>query len=315
MDGTDYYQALGVEETASQDEIKKAYRRLARKYHPDVSKEENAEERFKTVSEAYETLKDEERRKEYDHVRQYGYADKDWQDTSDWGSRTHYHQGNFDDVEDVNSFFESLFGRSRRAEDGSARGYQFSMDGDDVHYRMAVSLSESYHGVKRLISFEIAERDEKGHAVRKSNKISVTIPKGVINGQQLRLKGKGNPGISGGKPGDLYLEIEIETHPLFHVEGRDISIVLPVSPWEIALGESVEVPTLGAPKKMKIPSNARSGQKIRLKGEGLPGKQAGDLFVILQVYVPQPKNDSDRKLFEKMKQQMPFNPRENLKVS
>jgi len=183
-----------------------------------------------------------------------------------------------------------------------------------VHYRLAVTLEESYQGSRRLISFESVERDNSGVATKKVQKINVTIPKGVINGQQLRLKGKGNPGISGGRPGDLFLEIELEAHPLFHADQRDITLILPVAPWELVLGESVDVPTLGDPKKLKIPPNSKSGQKLRLKGEGLPGKSPGDLYVVLQVTMPHPANESDRQLFEQMKRQMAFNPREHIRV-
>jgi curved DNA-binding protein len=311
MSQSDYYQVMGVDENASADEIKKAYRRLARKFHPDVSKDENAEEKFKELSEAYEVLRDKDKRAEYDHIRKHGGSSESWRTAQDWGDASHYHHGDFENVQGASDFFESLFGRQRR----EGQGHSFTMDGDDVHYRMAVTLLESYQGSSRLISFESVEHDDDGRAKKKLQKINVTIPKGVINGQQLRLKGKGNPGISGGRTGDLYLEIELQPHPLFMADGRDISLVLPVAPWELVLVESVDVPTLGDLKKLKIPVNSKSGQKIRLKGEGLPGKPPGDLYVVLQVTMPQPANDNDRKLFEQMKRQMAFNPRENMSVS
>lgn len=315
----DYYEIMGVSEDATQDEIKKAYRQLARKYHPDVSKEADAETRFKEISEANLVLKDPEKRQEYDDLRKYGpggaggpgTAPPGWDtgtDDSSWHFRGGNHQYSTGDV------FEELF----RRQGGGAGGQGFAMHGDDAHYKIEVSLDEAFRGASRAISFQSSEVDDQGQIRPRTSTINVTIPKGVINGQQLRLKGKGNPGYGDGRPGDLYLEINIAPHPLYSVEGRNLSLELPVAPWEIALGERVDVPTMDGPVRLKIPENARAGQKLRVKGKGLPASKSsgtpGDLFVVLQVAMPPTLSDDDRRLFEQMKQQIDFNPRAGMRV-
>ncbi len=311
----DYYQTMGVPRNASQDEIKRAYRKLARKYHPDVSKEPDAEARFKEIGEAYEVLKDPEKRAAYDQLGHNWKAGQDFTPPPNWnggdaGFRTHGFSGDADHFSD---FFESLFGgagfRTQRAD----RGAEFAMQGQDQHAKIQISLEEAYHGTTRTIQLSTPEYDQYGNAVRKTRSLQVKIPAGVTQGQQIRLAGQGGPGISGGPAGDLYLEIELLPHRLYQTEGKDIYLNLPVAPWEAALGATVTAPTLGGNVELKIPPGSQSGQKLRLKGRGL-GKSPGDQYVVLQIVLPKVRTENDRELFQRMAREMPFNPRSRLGV-
>ena len=304
MQFKDYYQILGVSKTASEDDIKKQYRRLARKYHPDVSKEKNAEEKFKEMKEAYEVLKDAEKRKAYDHMGSTHHAGDAFTPPPGWEyNRAHQthdqpktHHSPHSEA-DFSDFFESLFGEQR-----SRNQHQpFSQDGEDQHSKLAITLEEAFQGGERRIQLSDGKTKRD---------LAVKIPAGMLSGQSMRLTGLGMPGINGGKNGDLYLEITFEKHAHFSVDKKDIYLTLPVTPWEAALGEKVEVPTLlGGMIAFTLPAHSQTGQKIRLKGRGLPGNPAGDQYVTLAIYIPQPKNDADKKVFEEMKQHMAFNPR------
>ncbi|MCX7121229.1 MAG: DnaJ domain-containing protein [Gammaproteobacteria bacterium] len=285
MDFKDYYQTLGVSKTATPDDIKKQYRKLARKYHPDVSKEAGAEEKFKAMKEAYEVLKDPDKRKAYDQMGS-GYQAGD-SFTPPPGYQQQHAQADFSD------FFESLFGQQ-----GSRRQHRtFSQDGEDQHSKIEITLEDAFHGC------------EKHLVLSGKRELNVKIPAGITEGKQIRLTGQGSQGIQGGKNGDLYLEIHICKHPLFTLDKKDVYLHLPVTPWEAALGEKIEVPTLGGAITFTLPGNAQTGQKIRLKGRGLPGNPAGDQYITLAIYIPEPKNAEQRALYEKMKADMPFNPR------
>lgn len=298
MEFKDYYQILGVSKTATDDEIKKQYRRLARKYHPDVSKEPGAEEKFKAMKEAYEVLKDPAKRKTYDQMGS-GYQSGDsfnappgWEYRSAQQPHQHHTQADFSD------FFESLFGQR-----GANRHQQhFSQDGEDQHAKITITLEEAFHGTEKQIALS-----QQG-ATRTLN---VKIPAGIMAGQQIRLSGQGAAGINGGKNGDLYLEILIHKHPQFTVDKKDIFLNLPITPWEAALGEKIEVSTLGGVIAVTLPAHSQTGQKIRLKGRGLPGNPGGDQYVTLSIYIPEPKNAEQKALYEKMKTEMPFNPRKS----
>ncbi|MDH3688797.1 MAG: DnaJ domain-containing protein [Gammaproteobacteria bacterium] len=318
MKFVDYYKIMGVEEDASAEDIKKAYRRLARKYHPDVSKESNAEAKFKELGEAYEVLKDPEKRTEYDELRRYGgVAGEEFTPPPGWqphaGSR-----GGFTDADAAHfsDFFETLFGNSRHGSHYStaSRGSTFAMRGEDIHYRIPVSLEESYDGATRNISLHTHRLDQRGQAVPDIKTLTIKIPKGVTDGQKIRLRGQGGSGIGGAPDGDLYLEVELTPHRHFIAENRDITLILPISPWEAALGATVQVPTLSGLVNLTIPANAKAGQKLRLKGKGLPGKPAGDQYVVLQIVIPEVKSDADRALFKDMQEKMTFNPRTRLGV-
>ena len=315
MEYKDYYKILGVDKTASQDEIKKAYRKLARKYHPDVSKEANAENKFKDVNEANEVLKDKEKRKAYDQLGS-GYQQGqgfepppgwDFQEQAGGGQHGTHH---FHDGADFSDFFEQMFRGARQSGDGPhVHGFRQSQQprrqkGQDIHATLQVTIHDAYHGTKR----EVALRETNGETKR----LNIKIPAGVTNGQHIRLKGQGNPGFNGGANGDLLLEIKFMTDSQYKIDGKDVYLTLPIAPWEAALGASIQVPTLGGKISLKIPANSESGKKMRLKGRGLPGKTPGDQYVVLQIVVPPAKTDADKKLYEQMQSQMDFNPRDKL---
>ncbi|MBT8133506.1 MAG: DnaJ domain-containing protein, partial [Gammaproteobacteria bacterium] len=292
MEYKDYYQIIGVERDATQDEIKRAYRKLARKYHPDVSKEADAEQRFKEVGEAYEVLKDPEKRAAYDQLGANWKAGQDFNAPPDWDAGFEFHggfsggpgggssqYGGFEGADAYSDFFESLFGQGFRQAGGRAQGaYQqhagFHSAGDDHHAKILIDLEDSMQGATRSISLRIPEVDSSGHVVSKERVLKVNIPKGIKQGQHIRLAGQGNPGIGQGKAGDLYLEIEFNPHSIYRVDGRDVYLDLPVTPWEAALGASVKVPTPGGLVDMKIKPGSASGSKMRLKGRGIPASSA-----------------------------------------
>jgi curved DNA-binding protein len=321
MKFNDYYQIMGVPEDASADEIKKAYRRLARKHHPDLNKDEGAADRFKELGEAYEVLKDPAKREEYDHIRKYGAAAGDeFRPPPGWQSGADFSGGGYTEADAANfsDFFETLYGQrsARKSYAGAGPGRaSFVFPGEDIHYRIPVTLEESYNGATRSISLQVHRFGDDGKVVPETKTLNVKIPKGVIQGQKIRLQGQGGSGFGGAPNGDLYMEVELEPDDRFSVEDRDVTLVLPVAPWEAALGASVQVPTLGGTVNLTIPKGGQAGQKLRLKGRGLPGKANGDQYVVLKIVLPPVKNDEDRALMETMRQQMPFNPREALGVS
>ena len=296
----DYYKVLGVERGASEDELKKAYRKLARKYHPDVSKEANAKERFQEVSEAYETLRDKEKRAAYDNLGRYD-AGQDFRPPPDWYQRFGGggREGEFEDLGniDLSDLFESL-GARMSGRRGFRRGGGFPVAGEDYAVTVRLTLEEAYSGTER--EFRIG-----------ANVIRARIPRGATEGQELRLRGKGGAGANGGPPGDLLLHIALEPHPLFKVSGHDLDLELPVSPWEAALGAQVEIPTLEGRVNLKVPAGSQSGQKLRLAGKGLPrpGGGAGDLYAVLAIGVPATLTERERKLFEELKAVSRYEPR------
>lgn len=303
MDYKDYYAVLGVAREATPDDIKQAYRRLARKYHPDVSKEPNAEEKFKNLQEAYDVLKDAEKRKAYDALGSNWQAGQDFRPPPDWQQRS---QG-FSDQEahDFSDFFSQMFGQ------GGARG-GFQQPGQDQHAKILITLEEAFKGGSRGVTLQVPTLDAQGRVQTTTRQLKVTIPAGVTQGQQLRLAGLGGAGEGGAPAGDLYLEIDIQPHPLFSLQGKDVYLTLPIAPWEAALGAEIKVPTLGGAVGLKLAAASQSGQKLRLRGRGMPGKpNAGDQYAILQIMAPTPHNDEQRTLYQKMAETMPFNPREH----
>ncbi len=317
MDYKDYYKIMGVERDAKADEIKRAYRRLARKYHPDVSKEANAEAQFKEVQEAYEVLKDAEKRAAYDQLGSQWRQGQPFTPPPDWGRDFEFttSSGNREQP-DFSDFFSSLFGTHsafRGQRGGGFGGY--SSTGEDHGARIQIDLEDAFHGGTHSIELKSPQLDEQGRVALKPRTLKVSIPAGVIEGQKIRLGGQGSPGAGGGAAGDLYLEIGFRPHRLFQVEGRDITLTLPIAPWEAALGATIQTPTLAGPVDLRIPPNARSGQKLRLKGRGLPGATPGDQFVVLKIALP--PNDSPRakELYEQMQRELPFDPRAELKAT
>lgn len=315
MEFKDYYSIMGLKPEATKDEIKRSYRKLARKYHPDVSKEKDAEAKFKELGEAYEVLKDPEKRAQYDALRQQGWrGGENFRAPPNWQQEFRQERGSpFDgDAGDFSDFFESLFGRQARGAHGFRR--QGKARGEDVRYVLEVSPYDSYNGASTRIEIPISEVTPNGQVVRKKRTINVKIPKGVVTGQQIRLKGQGGPGYHNGQPGDLYLEIKLKDSPPFHVEGKNITLILPVSPWEAALGWKIKVPTLGGPIELTIPPNSQNGTKLRLKGRGLPGNPAGDQYVVLQLVTPPAATEQAKELYQQMAEKINFNPREKLGV-
>ena len=316
MDYKDYYKTLNVAKDATQDEIKRAYRKLARKYHPDVNKDTSAESKFKELSEAYEVLKDVEKRKAYDSFGSNWQAGQDYKPPPGWEARQQKggfrsHQASSEQFSD---FFESLFGGTGRGPftggGFSSMGQEYHDKGNDLHAKVSISLEDSYHGAKRTITLNRTVGDGDGGLTIQAQSLHVTIPKGVIDGQQIRLEGQGDVGYGRGARGNLFLEILFEAHPYFTVRKRDIFLVLPVTPWEAALGATIAVPTLGGHVDLKLPANSQTGQKLRLKGRGLSSKnQVGHQYVTLAVHTPAANTAEQRELYEKMAKLMPYNPR------
>jgi curved DNA-binding protein len=310
MEFKDYYDVMGVARDATADDIKRAYRRLARKYHPDVSKEPDAEERFKELGEAYEVLKDPEKRAAYDRLGSAWQEGEEFRPPPDWD----FHFESQPDARAFSDFFETLFGgarASRTGRHGSARP-NFSSKGFDRQAQVSITLEEAYKGGSRSLSLEQLAQDESGRPVRKTRQLNVKIPAGVVDGQQIRLAGQGEPGIGGGPPGDLFLQVHLLPHRLFRVEGRDVHIDLPVTPWEAALGETVKVPTLSGKVNLRIPRGSQSGHRLRLKGKGLPGSPSGDQHVILRIVTPPADTPANEELYRKMAEAMAMNPRQSM---
>jgi len=288
----DYYKILGLQRGASEDEVKKAYRKLARKYHPDVSKEANAKERFQEVSEAYETLRDKEKRAAYDSLGSFRPG-QDFRPPPDWFDR--FGAGRTEDLRgvDLSELFESMgiFGRAGRRSRGA-------FPGEDYEVAVRLTLEEAFRGAERNVQLD-------------GRSFTARIPRGATDGQRLRLRGKGGPGVNGGPAGDLYLQIALEPHPLYRASGHDLEIEVPLAPWEAALGAQVEVPTLEGRVTMKVPPGSRAGQKLRLAGKGLPkpGGGAGDLYAALTIAVPATLTEREKALYEELRQSSRFDPR------
>lgn len=299
----DYYQTLGVEKNASADDIKKAYRKLVRKYHPDVSKESDAEKRTKELNEAYDVLGDAEKRSAYDELGRGHRHGQPFEPPPDWGAGYDFGGGGAD----AEGFFSDLFAHAGRR--GQRGGAQFKMRGDDVHASITIPLHDAYHGASRTVTMRAPERDAQGRVVMRERSLSVNIPKGVVPGQQLRLAGQGHPGVNGGANGDLFLEIQLQPDPRYRVEGRDVYENVPVAPWEAALGAQIDVPTPSGQVQVTVPAGSQSGRKLRLKGRGIPGHPAGDLYLILDLVLPPAKDDRARELYQQMARDMAFNPR------
>jgi len=316
MDYKDYYQIMGVARDASQEDIKRAYRRLARKFHPDVSKEANAEARFKEVQEAYEVLKDPEKRVAYDQLGSNWRSGQEFRPPPDWGRDFEFSTSSFGSAQDggFSDFFSSLFGQ--RSPFGGARGGAgsrgFAAAGEDHVAKIQIDLEDAFRGGSHTVELKSPQLGADGRVAVKPRTLKVMIPPGVVEGQRIRLAGQGSAGIGGGPAGDLYLEIGFRPHRLFRVEGRDVTLDLPIAPWEAALGATVQTPTLAGPVDLRIPPNAKGGQRLRLRGRGLPGSTPGDQYVVLNVVVPPADTPQARAFYEQMRRELPFDPREGL---
>jgi curved DNA-binding protein len=317
MEYKEYSRIMGVTRDASQDEIKRAYRKLARKYHPDVSKEADAEAKFKELGEAYEVLKDPEKRAAYDQLGSQWKQGQEFRPPPDWqaGSRFRDAGGAGPDIGDFSDFFESLFGGAARRRTGPAQGArEFRVRGEDHHARVVIDLEDSYTGGSRSITLQVPEVDAHGRVRTRPRTLNLKIPKGIRQGQQIRLAGQGGAGFGGGEAGDLYLEVEFNPRGQYRVDGADVLLDLPVTPWEAALGATVKVPTPAGPVDLKVPPNSQAGKKLRLKGRGIPARQPGDLYVVLQIVLPPADTAKQREAYDQMKQAFAFNPRAGMEV-
>jgi curved DNA-binding protein len=313
MEYRDYYKILGVPRTVTPDELKRTYRKLARRYHPDVSKEKNAEAKFKEVQEAYEVLRDPEKRTAYDQLGSDFRGGQQFRPPPGWGSNFEARgapRGRRGAAEDAgfSDFFSSLFGSGSPFNGGGGR--EFRARGEDHRARIELSLEEAFHGASRQLRLQHPELGEDGQVAVRERELKVQVPAGVTEGQQIRLAGQGSAGSGGA--GDLLLEVHFAPHRLFRAEGRDITLELPVAAWEAALGATVSTPTLGGPVELRIPAGARAGQKLRLRGRGLPGDPPGDQYVVLKIVLPPADSERAKALYERMRDELPFDPRADL---
>jgi curved DNA-binding protein len=312
MEFKDYYRTLGVARTASANEIKKSYRGLARKFHPDVSKEADAEARMKEVNEAYTVLSDPEKRAAYDQIGQGYRPGQDFRPPPDWDAGFEFSgHGSPGNAADFSDFFAEIFGRmggARQAARGAHGGY--AAQGEDHHAKVVIALEDAWNGATRQISLRVPRQEADGRVTLTTRTLNVHIPQGVKEGQMIRLAGQGTPGLSGGQPGDLYLEVHFQPQSRFRVVGRDLYLALPVAPWEAALGATIEIGLpAGNAVKVRIPEGAQSGRELKVKGKGIPGKPPGDLYLEILVVVPEAKSPQARQLYETMARELAFNPR------
>ncbi len=327
MEFKDYYQTLGVAKDASAEDIKRAYRKLARQYHPDINKAPGAEARFKEIGEAHDVLKDPEKRAAYDQVGAGYKAGQEFRPPPGWDAGFEHSEAFSEtDAQAASDFFEALFGRAARGRAGRGGfaggdfakgdfgGQEFRARGGDHQARVLIDLEDAYRGANRSIALHAVELDKEGRPHMRERTLNVKIPKGIRQGQQIRLAGQGEPGIGGGPSGDLYLEVAFNSHSLYRVEGGDVYLDLPVAPWEAALGRKVRAPTPNGAVDLKIPAGAHTGQKLRLKGRGIPASTPGDLYVVLQIVLPPAQSEAAQKLYREMEEKLAFNPRAGLGV-
>ncbi|HOV85015.1 MAG TPA: DnaJ C-terminal domain-containing protein [Syntrophobacteraceae bacterium] len=318
----DYYKTLGVSRTASQEEIQRAYRKLARKYHPDVNKASNAEEKFKEINEAYEVLKDPDKRSKYDQLGPDWQGGQDfrpppgWDFQYDFGHGRGPEQGGFQwsGGTGFSDFFEALFGGQgfRGAGGrGARKGPVWSQAGSDQEATIRISLEDAFHGATKSIALQVQTVTPEGQLSIQSKNYDVKIPPGILPGQKIRLGGQGGEGIGGGPRGDLYLKVEIEPHPVYRLEGRNLFMDLPVAPWEAVLGVEARLPTLSGAVTVKVPPGTQNGRKLRLRARGMPNSRGapGDLYAVIHIMVPTKPSARERELFEELRKTSRFNPR------
>lgn len=317
MDYKDYYKILGLERTAPQDEIKRAYRKLVRKYHPDVNTgpgAAEAEQKFKEVGEAYEVLQDPEKRAAYDQLGANYKQGQEFRPPPDWDQGFEFSGGGYTegDPNGFGSFFDEMFARQGKPSPHMGGGREFNAPGQDHHSKIVITLEEAYGGGTRDFALRAPELGPDGQVVMRERVIRVTIPKGVVTGQHIRITGKGAAGMGRGKAGDLYLEVAIKDDKAYRIEGRDVFIDLPIAPWEAALGAKISLPTPSGEVELNIPKHAQSGKKLRLKGRGIPGKHPGDLYAVVKIVIPPSETAKARELYEQMAREMNFDPRARL---
>jgi curved DNA-binding protein len=314
MEFKDYYQTLGVTRDATADDIKKAFRKLARKYHPDVSKERNADERMKEVNEAYAVLSDPEKRAAYDQLGRGYQPGQEFHPPPDWDAGFEFSGHGFSPHEagDFSDFFAELFGRMGGGRGGfRGRGADFRAHGEDHHAKVLLDIEDAFHGATRQISLRVPKTDAEGRLTLETRALTVRIPKGIREGQTIRLAGQGGPGLGGTPAGDLLLEVQFRPHPRYRTEGRDLHLGLPVAPWEAALGAVIPVEMPDGGLKVRIPAGAQSGQSLRVRGKGIPGTPPGDLLIEVRVVLPAADSPKARELYETMARELAFDPRQH----
>lgn len=328
MEFKDYYQTLGLKRNAHKADIKRAFRKLARKYHPDLNKEEGAEARFKEVNEAYEVLKDSEKRAAYDQLGENWQAGQQFKPPPNWDTGFEFSGGAYDSSaygqqgfssrdftsrgdENFSDFFESLFGHTFRP-DSEANRDRRQTKGRDHHAKILIDLEDSIKGLSKILTLKVPKYNDDGYLENVQHTLKVKIPQGVTAGQHIRLSGQADPGVAGIAAGDLYLEIEFRPHRLYRVRGNNLAYDLPITPWEAALGAKITIPTPKGPVDLTIPENSKNDQQLKLSGRGIPGKTKGDLFVNLKIVLPQANTEQAQAIYRDMANQLAFNPRKHL---
>ncbi|MBP6057026.1 MAG: DnaJ domain-containing protein [Nitrosomonas sp.] len=315
MEFKDYYKTLGVSRDATAEEIKKAFRRLARKYHPDVSKETDAEHKMKEVNEANAVLSDPEKRAAYDQLGQgRGFqAGSDFQPPPGWDAGFEFSGRGSSGAQaaDFSDFFAELFGKQMG---GGSRQTHHRMRGEDHHAKIMLDLEDTYHGATRSLTLRMPKLDSQGHTVLAEHTLNVRIPKGVHAGQIIRLAGQGGSGHAGEAAGDLFLEVHFKSHSRYRIENKDVYAALPIAPWEAALGATIKIPVPDGVVEVRVPENSQSGRKLRLKGRGIPAATPGDLYLVLEVVLPPAATPKQREFYQTMAQELAFNPRQHLGV-
>lgn len=308
MEFKDYYKILGIPENADQKAVKTAYRRLARKYHPDVSKEADAEAQFKEISEAYEVLSDDSKRAEYDQLKQYGQAGQSFTPPPNWnGGHSAPHQNDASDG-DFSEFFENIFGGARAGFSQNRQGR--TTRGRDIEVSMTLSLEDTLTDEPHQIQFALNKPNDRSGLPSTKKTLKIKIPQGITDGERIRLKGQGEPGVAGGPAGDLYIHIALSAHPVFDVDGHDLLITVPIAPWEAALGAQIIIPTLGGKINVNVPKGSQTGQRLRIKGKGLRRKTGqADLYAVLKVQMPTTYTPEELALWKQLCEQSTFTAR------
>ena len=322
MEFKDYYTVMGLPRDAAPEDIKRSYRKLSRKFHPDVSREKDADARFKELGEAYDVLKDPEKRRAYDQLGTNWKEGQEFRPPPDWNAGAEHAgrqgaQWDFNNASagDRSNFFESLFrqGFAGSGARGSGQRGSFSAAGEDRHAKIQIDLEDAYSGATRTINLRVPEMSEQGHVIPREHQITFSIPKGVRAGQHIRLAGQGASGMGEGSPGDLYLDVEFKPHLLYRIDKHDVYLDLPIAPWEAALGADVEAPTPTGRVEVTVPPGSAAGRKLRVKGRGLPGSTPGDFYFVLQIAVPPADADSAKSFYKDMSAQFAsFSPRARL---
>jgi curved DNA-binding protein len=311
FDHKDYYEVMGVARDATPEEIKRAYRKLARRYHPDISDEKDAETHFKEIGEAYEVLRDPERRAAYDQLGGDLTGEESYRSPGGWDSGFPFGAPE-GQAASFSDFFESVFRSSQSATAEAIQQKTFHVRGQDHHAKVLIDLEDSLHGATRRMTLRIPDITGNGELLAREHQVTVRIPRGIRPGQEIRLTGEGGPGSGSMPPGDLYLAVEFKPHRYYRVDGVDLYVNVPVAPWELALGATVKVPTPDGLSDLKLPTGLSTGRTFRLKGRGIPAASPGNLYAVLRLVLPPADTDETREFYRRMAKELGFDPRANL---